>query len=85
MITASLRGRSLRVPSALHRDRECGRTCDSARLPLSDDAYPGTEALEDLLLTYIRVSERDKAMDFIDALLSIPSEVSVAKLKLDPD
>ncbi len=57
---------------------------DSARLPLSGDAFLGTDALHDLAVTYARVGEFDKALDLIDTLLSIPSEVTVAKLRLDP-
>ena len=57
---------------------------DSARVPVSDDAYLGTRALVDLAVTYARVGELDKALDLINTLLSIPSQVTVAKLKLDP-
>ena len=57
---------------------------DSAQLPLSDDAYLGAEALVDLAVTYARVGELDNASDLIDTLLSIPSDITVAILKLDP-
>lgn len=58
---------------------------DSARLTLSDDTYLGTEPLVDLAVTYARVGELDKALDLIDTLLAIPSEITVPILKLDPD
>jgi len=57
---------------------------DSVRLSLSEDAYLGTEPLIDLAITYARVGEYDKAICLIDTLLSIPSPVTVAKLRLDP-
>ena len=57
---------------------------DTARLPLSDDAFLGEKPLVDLAVTYARVGEFDKAIDLIDTLLSIPSSVTVAKLRLDP-
>jgi serine/threonine-protein kinase len=58
---------------------------DSARVPLSDDAYLGTELLIDLAVTYARVGEQDKALNLVDTLLSIPSELTVAILKIDPN
>ncbi len=57
---------------------------DSANLPLSVDAFLGTVPLLDLAVTYARVGEPDKAIDLIDTLLSVPSPVNVAMLKLDP-
>ncbi len=57
---------------------------DTADLSLSEDAYLGAEPLVDLAVTYARVGEYDKALDLIDTLLSIPSSVTVAKLRLDP-
>jgi serine/threonine-protein kinase len=57
---------------------------DTARMSVSDDAYLGTEPLVDLAKTYVRVGELDKALDLIDTLLSIPSGVFVAELKLNP-
>jgi len=75
------------VYSRLGENEEAIRAArhDSARLPLSDDAYLGTEPLVDLAVTYARVGEYDKALDLIDTLLSVPSDVTVAQLKLDPN
>ncbi len=58
---------------------------DTARLSLSDDAYLGAEPLTHLAVTYLRVGEHDKALDLIDTLLSIPSSLTAARLRLDPD
>jgi TolB-like protein len=57
---------------------------DSARVPISEDAYLGTKPLTELAVTYARVGEPEKALYLIDTLLSIPSELTVAILKLDP-
>ncbi len=57
---------------------------DSANLPLSGDAFLGTVPLLDLAVTYARVGEPDEAIDLLDTLLSIPSDVTVDILKLDP-
>ena len=53
-------------------------------LPISKEAYRGTKRAEDLAHVYTMVGEYDKAFDQIEYLLSIPGELSVALLKLDP-
>lgn len=75
------------VYSRLGENEEAIRAArrDSARMSLSDDAFLGTDALNDLAVTYARVGELDNALDLIDTLLSIPSDVTVAKLRLYPD
>ncbi|MCP4566592.1 MAG: protein kinase [FCB group bacterium] len=57
---------------------------DTIRLPLSEDAYMGPEPLEDLAITYVRTGEFDKALDLVEMLLSVPSHVTTAKLRICP-
>jgi len=52
--------------------------------PVSKDAYFGPYRLEDLALIYVMVDEYEAALDQIEHLLSIPSQFSVALLRLDP-
>jgi tetratricopeptide (TPR) repeat protein len=53
-------------------------------LPVSKDAVMGVSMLEGLALIYVMVGEHDAALDHIEYLLSIPSDVSVASLRLNP-
>jgi len=53
-------------------------------MPVSKDAYLGPVAVEDLASIYVMVSEYDAALDQIEYLLSIPGELSVSILRLDP-
>jgi tetratricopeptide (TPR) repeat protein len=53
-------------------------------MPVSKSFSDGTARLFDLALVYTNVGEHDLAVNLLDSLLSIPSEVSVARLKLDP-
>jgi serine/threonine protein kinase/Flp pilus assembly protein TadD len=53
-------------------------------LPVSKEAYRGTFRAKDLALVYIMVGEYDKALDKIEYLLSIPGEMSIPLLQLDP-
>jgi len=55
---------------------------DTADIPLHEDALSGMERLVQLALTYIRVGEYDPAIDLIDTLLAVPSDLSVAWLRL---
>jgi serine/threonine protein kinase/predicted Zn-dependent protease len=53
-------------------------------MPISKEAYRGIFRARDLAQVYVMVGEYDKAFDQIEYLLSIPGELSVALLKLDP-
>jgi serine/threonine protein kinase/Tfp pilus assembly protein PilF len=53
-------------------------------LPVSKEFWRGTFRVKDLAQVYVMVGEYDKAFDQIEYLLSIPGELSVPLLKLDP-
>jgi serine/threonine protein kinase/tetratricopeptide (TPR) repeat protein len=53
-------------------------------LPVSKEAYRGTFRAKDMAQVYVMVGEYDKAFDEIEYLLSIPGELSVPVLKIDP-
>jgi serine/threonine-protein kinase len=53
-------------------------------VPLSEYAVSGTGPLISLAQIYARVGEPDAALDLIDHLLSIPSNMTVARLRLEP-
>ncbi len=53
-------------------------------LPLSRDAYSGTAQILTLASIYSMLGEQDAAIDQLELLLSIPSDISVALLKIDP-
>lgn len=53
-------------------------------LSVSKEAYRGTFRLKDLALVYTMVGEYDQALDKIEYLLSIPGEMSLPLLQLDP-
>ena len=53
-------------------------------LPLSRDALAGTGRILALAKIYAMVSEQDEAIDQLEVLLSIPSDISVPLLKIDP-
>ncbi len=53
-------------------------------MPILKDALIGPERVSDLAQIYVMVGEYDAALDQIDYLLSIPSELSVPLLRLDP-
>jgi serine/threonine protein kinase/tetratricopeptide (TPR) repeat protein len=55
-----------------------------ADLPLSDDYFLGSDPLYELAHTYVLTGDYDKAITLLDNLLSVPSEVTVALLKLYP-
>ena len=50
-------------------------------LPVSKDAYNGCQRLESLALLYTVVGEHDAAIDQLEYLLTIPSLISVPRLK----
>jgi len=53
-------------------------------LPISKEYWRGIYRVKDLAQVYVMVGEYDKAFDQIEYLLSIPGELSVALLKIDP-
>ena len=53
-------------------------------LPVTKDAWRGTCRVKDLARIYVMVGEYDKAVDELEFLLSIPSELSIPLLRLDP-
>ena len=53
-------------------------------MPISKEAYRGLFRARDLAQVYVMVGEYDKAFELIEYLLSIPGELSIALLKLDP-
>ena len=53
-------------------------------LPVSKEYWRGIFRVKDLAQVYVMVGEYDKAFDQIEYLLSIPGELSVALLKIDP-
>jgi serine/threonine protein kinase/Flp pilus assembly protein TadD len=53
-------------------------------LPVSKEFWRGALRVKDLAQVYVMVGEYDKAFDQIEYLLSIPGELSVPLLKLDP-
>ncbi len=69
-----------------------GRTEDAIRegelavrlVPVSRDAMTGTNRVRDLALTYMMVGDYDAALDQLELLLSIPSEMSANLLRVDP-
>jgi TolB-like protein/Tfp pilus assembly protein PilF len=53
-------------------------------LPITKEFWGGTYRVKDLAQVYVMVGEYDKALDKIEYLLSIPGELSVPLLKIDP-
>ena len=53
-------------------------------LPVTKDAWRGTHRVQDLACIYVMVGEHDAAIDQLEFLLSIPSEVTIPLLRLDP-
>ena len=53
-------------------------------LPESVDAFDGPVCTQSLAETYMVVGEYDKAIEIVDGLLSRPTQVTVAALKLNP-
>ena len=53
-------------------------------MPLSKEAWRGTYRLWDIASIYVMIGENDSAIDTYEQLLSIPSEVSAAYLRVDP-
>jgi len=53
-------------------------------MPLTKDSCDGFDALQCLAEIYVKVGEYDAAIEQLESLLSIPSDISVGLLKLDP-
>ena len=53
-------------------------------LPVSKEAWRGTFRIEDLARIYVMVDEFDMAIEKLEFLLSVPSELSIPLLLLDP-
>ena len=53
-------------------------------LPSSKEAWRGAYRLEDLAVIYTKVGELDLAIDHLETLLSIPGDLSVNLIRLDP-
>jgi serine/threonine protein kinase/Flp pilus assembly protein TadD len=53
-------------------------------LPVEKEAWRGAHRLVNLAMVYTMVGEQEKALDMLERLLSIPSEVSAYLLRLDP-
>jgi serine/threonine protein kinase/tetratricopeptide (TPR) repeat protein len=53
-------------------------------LPISKEFWRGTYRVKDLAQVYVMVGEYEKALDKIEYLLSIPGELSIPLLKIDP-
>jgi serine/threonine-protein kinase len=53
-------------------------------LPVAKDAGRGAFRVEDLARIYVMVGEHDGAIDQIEYLLSVPGEMSIPLLRLDP-
>jgi len=53
-------------------------------VPISEDALNGPLQVIELAKIYSRIGERDEALRLIDELLSIPCDLSVGMLRLDP-
>ena len=74
------------VYAGLNRKEDAIRTGKEGvqLLPISKEAWRGAHRLEDLAVIYAQVGEYDVAIDHIETLLSIPSDLSVNLLRLHP-
>ncbi|MEE4270748.1 MAG: tetratricopeptide repeat protein [Thermoanaerobaculales bacterium] len=75
-----------RALALLDRPEEARRAGEYAveLMPISKDAILGQQQEIELAKIYTRIGEFDKAINMIEELLSIPSEISVPLLRLDP-
>ena len=53
-------------------------------MPINYDAIDRVTWAYDLINVYIRIGEYDRAIEQIDYVLSIPSHLSLGRIKLDP-
>jgi non-specific serine/threonine protein kinase len=74
------------VYAALDRKEEAIRQGERAVeiYPVSKDAFAGIFRVEDLAHIYVLLGEYDIAVEKLEYLLSIPSNISVPSLRLDP-
>jgi len=72
----ALRGRKEEAVRAGERGAEL--------MPILRDAEAGAAQARELAKIYTRVGETDKALDLIEELMSIPCDLSVGLLRLDP-
>jgi serine/threonine protein kinase/tetratricopeptide (TPR) repeat protein len=72
--------------AGLGRKNDAIRAAEKATeiLPISKEAYRGTFRAADLAQVFTMVGEYDKAFELIEYLLSIPGEMSIPLLKIDP-
>jgi tetratricopeptide (TPR) repeat protein len=54
-------------------------------MPVNKEAYRGTFRAEDLAMIYVMVGKYDAALKQIKILLTVPSDLSVKMILLDPD
>ena len=75
-----------RAYAGLGRRDEAMREAEMAveLMPLTRDALTGLSMLEILAEVYAAVGEKDKAIDTLDELLSMPGYVSIPLLEIDP-
>ena len=71
---------SLGLKEAAVREGELGVEL----LPVSKEAWKGAYRLEDLSQIYAMVGKHDAAINHLETLLNIPSDLSVILLQLDP-
>jgi hypothetical protein len=53
-------------------------------MPVTREAYRGAYRLEDLARIYAKVGERDKAVEILTKLLSMPLDLAGPALVMDP-
>ena len=53
-------------------------------IPISKDAIVGPDVVENLAEIYVRCGKHEAAIDQIETLLSIPSDISAGRLRVDP-
>ncbi len=54
------------------------------QFPVSQDAFIGPQFVEHLAWIYVLTGDHDAALDRLEYLLSIPSELSAPVLELEP-
>src|SRR6201984_3248795 len=53
-------------------------------MPISKDIYDGALVLEGLAQVYVWTGERDRAIELVQKLVTMPSYINYARLKLHP-
>ncbi len=75
------------VYAGLGRKQEAiqeGKKAAEELKPVSKDALDGPGVVKQLAQIYVMVGEYDKAVDRLEYLLSIPSEITIPYLRIDP-